>query len=303
MANKGALYMKNLNYADYKVFEIEDGVVVEGIKDFNLVHIFECGQCFRWLKQSNGSYTGVVAGKNINMSYSYNKLTIKNTNKEDFEKIWYEYLDLGTDYSNIKYTLSKLDEHLAKAVEFGNGIRILRQDLWETLISFIISANNGIPRIMKTIEILSREYGNKLQDDVYSFPDINRFYELSVEALGVCKGGFRCKYIYNTARVLKEGIVDISALKSMETNDAKMQLKKLPGVGPKVADCVLLFSGTKFDVFPTDVWVKRVMEELYFGREASFVEINAFADKHFGELKGYAQQYLFYYARENKIGK
>lgn len=286
----------------YKIVEIENDLIIEGITDFNPIHTFECGQCFRWLRQIDGSYNGNAKGKYINISMKEDKVIIRNSNITDFKNIWYQYLDLDTDYADIKRKLRQIDEYMLKAVEFGNGIRILKQELWETVISFIISANNGIPRIMKIIDTLAHEFGEEVYKDMFSFPNVEMLYNRSLEELEICRGGFRCKYIYNTARIVKEGIVDINEIGRMSTLEAKEHLKKLPGVGPKVADCILLFSGTKLDVFPTDVWVKRVMEELYFGREASFKEIEAFADEHFGSLKGYAQQYLFYYARENKIG-
>jgi N-glycosylase/DNA lyase len=197
------------------------------------------------------------------------------------------------------------DEIMRAAIEYGHGIRILKQELWETLISFIISANNRIPRIMKTIDVLSFEFGQELNfnsKSYYSFPEVEALSNSNVSALEICKGGFRCKYIYNTANIIKQGTINLEILDSGSTEEARTELTKLPGVGNKVADCTLLFSGKKKDVFPTDVWVKRVMEELYFKREASFKEIQDFAKDYFGDLTGFAQQYLFYYARGNRIG-
>ncbi len=194
---------------------------------------------------------------------------------------------------------------MSQAVRFGSGIRLLKQDISETLISFIISANNMIPRIMKTVETICSIYGEEidLEGHIYhTFPDIGKLADTNLEELGVCRGGFRCKYIINSAAMVKGREVVLESLTGKTVREAKQELMKLPGVGPKVADCVLLFSGTHYDVFPTDVWVKRVMEELYFKREASFKEIDRFADEKFGNLKGFAQQYLFYYARENRIG-
>jgi len=293
-----------MEYRGYNIIEKEDGLVVENIKDFNPVHIFECGQCFRWLKENDGSYTGVAGGRVANISYSDGRITIKNASQDDFIDMWFDYLDLGRDYSEVKKILSK-DPILEKAIEFGYGIRILRQDIWETLISFIISANNMIPRIMKTVAVISKVYGDEISyagKKYFTFPGIDKLAGSSLQELDVCRGGFRCKYILGTAHMIKEGVFDLEALGSTDTDEARKELTRLPGVGNKVADCVLLYSGTKQDVFPTDVWVKRVMEELYFKREASFKEIQEFAREHFGELAGFAQQYLFYYAREKKIG-
>lgn len=293
-----------MDYKGYKLKEDEKGIIIENIKDFNPVHIFECGQSFRWIRQEDGSYTGVARGRVVNMKYDAGALLIQNSNLQDFKDIWYDYLDLGTDYSEIKARLDK-DDMMHEAIKFGYGIRLLRQELWETLISFIISANNRIPRIMKTVGVISKVYGDELQFDgqsYYSFPGVEKLSGSSVEELDVCRGGFRCKYIIQSSRMIGEGKVNLKELAGMSTDQARDELMKLPGVGPKVADCVLLFSGTKQDVFPIDVWIKRVMEELYFKREATLREIQEFAADYFGELTGIAQQYLFYYARENGIG-
>jgi len=297
-------YGDDMEYKGYKISQEGNSVIVENIRDFNTVHTFECGQCFRWIRQQDGSYTGVAKGKVINVSVVNDVLILKNTDLQDFENIWFDYFDLGRDYGQIKEAVMK-DDIMKKAIDFGWGIRLLKQDIWETLISFIISANNRIPRIMKTVEVIARLYGGELMMDgnkYYSFPDVGKLTETTIEELEVCKGGFRCKYIINSSHMVRSGQIDLKRISQMDTNSAREELMKFPGVGPKVADCVLLYSGTKYDVFPTDVWVRRVMEELYFKREASFSEIQKFAGDYFGDLAGFAQQYLFYYARENKIG-
>ena len=225
-------------------------VKIKDIKDFNLEHIFNCGQCFRWIKEEDGSYTGVVFGKIVNMKTTpslhlnltqvceteqgladYIDLEIDQAEKEDFEKIWKHYLDLGRDYGAIKEQLCKTDPVMAKAVEYGYGIRILNQDKWETIVSFLISQNNNIPRIKKCIETLCENFG---------------------ENIGV-------------------------------------------------ANCVLLFSMGKASCFPIDVWVKRVMNQLYGIDEEDTDAMVAYSEKNFGEYGGIAQQYLFYYIREGQI--
>lgn len=293
-----------MEFKGYKITENNNGINVENVRDFNPVHTFECGQCFRWHRNNDGSYNGVVKGRVVNIDYRENRLRISNTTVQEFIDIWFDYLDLGRDYSEIKDMLRK-DPIMEKAIEFGYGIRILKQDIWETLVSFILSANNRIPMIMKTVESFSTVYGEEILFNgtkFNAFPDTESLSALNVDQLSLCGGGFRCKYILETSRILKEGKVDLKKLTEMGTDKAREELMIFPGVGPKVADCVLLYSGTKQDVFPTDVWVKRVMEELYFKREASFKEIQNFAAAHFGEMSGFAQQYLFYYARENRIG-
>lgn len=293
-----------MEYKGYKLTEEKDRIIVENVRDFDPVHIFECGQCFRWLKQDDGSYIGVAKERAIRLSYDNGAIEIINSTIQDFINIWYEYFDLGRDYSEIKEKLAK-DDIMREAIKFGYGIRFLKQDLWEMIISFIISANNMIPRIMRTVSSIAKVYGEEIElqgKEYYTFPQVDKLSNSSVEELDFCKGGFRCKYIINTSRMAMKGEVRLDKLNDMNTENARKELMKFPGVGPKVADCILLFSGLKYDVFPVDVWVKRVMEELYFKRDASFKEIQDFARDYFGELAGFAQQYLFYYARENKIG-
>jgi N-glycosylase/DNA lyase len=295
---------KSMEYNGYRINETDEGVEIENIRDFNLQHTFECGQCFRWIKQKQGSYTGVANGKVVNISGEGERLRILNTTLKEFKDFWFEYFDLGRDYGEIKRQLSK-DPILKEAVKFGHGIRLLRQDIWETLISFIISANNRIPMIMRCVDKLSQRFGKKLifnDEEYYSFPDVEQLKDATLENIELCRAGFRCRYILGTSGLIAHGEVKLEKLKEMSTPDARKELIKLPGVGAKVADCVLLYSGTKYDVFPTDVWVKRVMEELYLKKEASFGEIQQFAAQHFGDLAGFAQQYLFFYTRENRIG-
>lgn len=293
-----------IEYRGYKITGGKNRVIVENVNDFNPLHIFECGQCFRWLSQPDGSYTGVAKGRAINVSYNDGKLELYNTSIEEFKTLWFDYFDFGRDYSLVKEKVMK-DEVMKEAVSFGSGIRLLKQDIWETLISFIISANNRIPMIMKTVNAISEAYGKEIEMDekkYYAFPGFGELSRSTIGKLELCRGGFRCKYILGTSKMIDEGEMNLDRLASMDTKDAREYLKRFPGVGPKVADCTLLYSGTKYDVFPTDVWVKRLMEELYFKRETGFAEIQSFARDYFGEYAGFAQQYLFYYARENKIG-
>ncbi len=292
-----------MQYNNYTLEKDGNKLIVKGVKDFDPVHVFECGQCFRWNKTENGSYRGVVSNRYVEVSVVGDELHINNATEQDFIDIWYDYFDLGTDYSEIKRLIEK-DDIMKEAVKAGAGIRLLKQDFWEVLISFIISANNGIPRIMKTVEHLSQLMGNQIDatSGAYQFPAISQIATKTLEEVQQCRAGFRCKYIHQTSKIMHENTIDKKRLLTMDTDSARRELMMLPGVGPKVADCILLFSGTKYNVFPTDVWVKRVMEELYLKREASLKEIQAFAKDYFGDLTGYAQQYLFYYARLNKIG-
>ncbi len=304
--------MIRILYREYEVHyeagsrdNLTDGcVIVHGIRDFNPVHIFECGQCFRWYKETDGSYTGVVRGKVANVEYTPGRLVLNNVTLDDFKQIWFDYFDLGTDYALIKKAVS-IDSIMEKAVEFGNGIRLLRQEPWETLISFILSSNNRIPRIMKIVSEISRLFGERLEafgKEYFGLPEAQTLADCCFEQIQQCRAGYRCSYIHETARELAKAGCDLKELAGMTGEEARNALMRFKGVGNKVADCVLLYSGIKRDVFPTDVWVKRVMEELYFKREAGFKQIQQFAAEHFGQYAGAAQQYLFYFAREHKIG-
>jgi N-glycosylase/DNA lyase len=288
-----------------RIIEMQNGLLLEGIDHFDAKHIFECGQCFRWKKEADNSYTGVAYGKVLNVKSDYNNSTVmlNNTNRADFEEIWYNYFDLGRDYGSIKEELSQ-DEILKGAIEYGKGIRILNQEPWEMLISFIISANNNIPRISKSIDVLSQVFGEAISysdKTYYIFPSIDKLGQAELEQIDICRAGFRCKYIYQTAKMIRQGEVDLEALSKRTTEDAKKELLRLTGVGPKVADCIMLFSMQKHDAYPVDVWVKRVTEHFYIHKDVSMKRIQEFAKEKFGGLAGFAQQYLFYFAREQKI--
>ncbi len=293
-----------MTYNGYDIYSMGDSVTIEGIRDFVPEHTFECGQCFRWRRESDGSYSGIVQGRIVNVQYNTGRLVLRNASIEDFKQLWFVYFDLGRDYGEVKNAVA-IDGIMQKAIEFGSGIRLLKQEPWEALISFILSSNNNIPRIMKIIEDISRLYGREMEYDgrkYYGFPNAQGLAACSLKQLKVCGAGYRCEYLHRTAVKIALGEFDIQMLAGLETAEARNYLMRLHGVGNKVADCMLLYSGTKYDVFPTDVWVKRVMEKLYFKREVSFREIRMFAAETFGEYAGIAQQYLFYYAREHKIG-
>lgn len=290
------------------IIEKDNQVILEGIsEDFEPQHVFDCGQCFRWIRQEDGSYTGVVQEKVINVKKENDLIIFDNTNKEDFENIWFDYFDLGRDYGKIKNQLRIMDEYLEKATEFGQGIRILQQDGWEMLISFIISANNRIPMIQRAINNLSEKYGKFIGEyrgkKYYAFPTPEELSKASVEEIRACQTGFRDKYIKSVVDYVSENNVDVLSYRKLNTDECIKELVKFNGVGPKVADCITLFGMQKYDTFPVDVWVKRVMEEFYVEDNLSLPKIRKFALDKFGDLAGFAQQYLFYYARELGIGR
>ena len=286
----------------------EQQYILKNPKTFELKDIFECGQCFRWNEQEDGSYTGiwkenVVNVKKEGQDYVFSGIC-KNGNLE--EEI-YTYFDLDRDYEKIKKELSKKDTYMKTSIQYGKGIRILNQDLWETIISFIISANNNIPRIKGIIERLSKSYGKKIEwngKEYYTFPTPEELKDVTVKAYRELGLGFRDIRIYETTKMILERKVDLKELEeNPNTMEVREKLLTLSGVGPKVADCILLFSDLKrLEVFPIDVWVRRVMNDLYIQNEdetkVNKKQIEMLAKEKFGDLAGLAQQYLFYWRRE-----
>ena len=221
--------------------------ILDNPDSFNLEHIFECGQCFRWNKIDENTYIGVIKEAVIKVTKDKNRYIF--TGKSDsgnFEDIINYYFDLATNYSIYKEKLSKIDKFMSESIKFGEGIRILRQDLWETIISFIISANNNIPRIKKIIERLSKEYGKEVEFEgkkYYKFPTPEELADVSAEELRKLGLGFRDERIVNTTHMILMNQVNLDELKKMNNTEImREELLKLDGVGPKVADCILLFS-------------------------------------------------------------
>ena len=285
----------------------EQKLVLKNIDSFKLEDIFECGQCFRWDKQEDGSYIGVIKNGVLKVSKQGKSVAFEGVLEGDINSIVYDYFDLETNYNDFKDRLSKIDDNMKRSIEFGNGIRILNQDLWEMVISFIISANNNIPRIKGIINRISEKVGQKVTwngKDYFLFPSPEELSKLSVADLRALGTGFRDKRIYNTTQMIinKEFNLD-SLIKIKSTEEIRNELLKLDGVGEKVADCILLFALHRFDTFPVDVWVRRVMNVLYIHNEdeakVNKKQIREVAYSLFGEIEGIAQQYLFYWARKN----
>ena len=285
----------------------EQQYILEKPKTFNLKDIFECGQCFRWNEQEDGSYTGIWKENVVNVKkegedYIFTGIC-KSGNLEEEIK---EYFDFNRDYEKLKKELSKIDDYMKESIKYGKGIRILNQDLWETIISFIISANNNIPRIKGIIERLSEKYGKKIEwrgKRYYTFPTPEELKDVTVEEYRKLGLGFRDIRLYETTKMILEGKVDLKELEeNQNTIEVREKLLTLSGVGPKVADCILLFSTLKrFEVFPIDVWVRRVMNDLYIKNEdetkVNKKQIEKMAQDKFGNLAGLAQQYLFNYRK------
>lgn len=289
----------------------EETYVFKNIEAFEPKHIFECGQCFRWNLEEDGSYTGIVGGNVLNIKKEQNNIIINGMYKDNAKDVVEKYFDLDTNYEQIKKKLSAIDDNLKISIEYGSGIRILYQDVWEALISFIISANNNIPRIKGIIERISKKYGKEIiwsNKSYYTFPTPDELSKATVKDLRELGLGFRDTRVFQTTLMVKNNNINIYELeKIQDVEKIREELLKFPGVGPKVADCIMLFSMKKYEVFPIDVWVKRVMTELYFNEEIKTKEIKInpdnkkilkYAENKFGKLAGLAQQYLFYWRRE-----
>ena len=331
------------------VTKLPDGRIRFGpIADFDPVHTFLCGQCFRWTRldgnatgfptnrdafgeiepmkadpaardvpdigsdwqglvgnQAIGSvWLGLVGNRAIRLHWDGSFLYAAGTNEREVREFWLGYLDLDRDYPAMKRILSEDDPVMAKAIRFGWGLRLLRQDPWETLVTFLISQNNGIPRIRRIVDTLCACFGEPiiLEDGIHhAFPTPEALVGLDSCDLDVCRAGYRSAYVLRTAIQVTEHRLDLCGLAGIPYGDARNQLLALHGVGVKVADCALLFSGLHRSAFPVDRWVLRVMAALYPGSGKNTEELQAFAARKWGPLAGLAQEYLFYYARENQI--
>ncbi|MCL1859313.1 MAG: hypothetical protein FWF92_08785 [Oscillospiraceae bacterium] len=276
------------------ISESENQVIIENLENFDLSDIFDCGQCFRFNKNKTGNYfEGIAFGKYLRAYQKNNKIYFETT-PEDFSNIWRNFFDIDRDYKKIFETLRQKDEVLKKASDFCPGIRILKQEPFECLISFIISANNNIPRIKKTIERLCENFGDKIiySDKIYyAFPFAEKIAGLALDDLEVIHSGFRAKYILGAAKKVVGGEINLDLIYDMTLDEGSEYLQWIKGVGAKIAACVLLFAYNKLESFPIDVWIKKVLEKYYRTDYFSPWE-------YFGEYAGIAQEYLYYYERK-----
>lgn len=257
---------------------------------FSLPQTLDCGQAFRFEPLNDNKWCGIACDRYLEIEkLPDGAVVLYNVSQKEFEDIWCDYFDLNRNYSKIIEEISK-NEVLRTASEYGKGIRVLNQPPWETLCSFIISQNNNIKRIKGIIGRLCETYGEKIEGG-YTFPAAQTLAKLEVEDLAPLRSGFRAKYIIDAARRVASGEVDLFALQNMPYEDAKNELLKIKGVGPKVADCALLFSHRHIEALPKDVWIKRALQVL-FGGELPEVAV---------PYAGIVQQYIFFYARETKL--
>lgn len=284
---------------------LPDGFIFEGLTPLNLKHMVFSGQAFRWEQKDKDSYVTVVKDRVIQGKQENDKLLVRlSALKDPLKDLAFvsNFFDLNTDYKNIEESLSQ-DPKLRQAVLYSSGNRIFKQDPWECIISYIISQNNSITNITRVIKRICKRYGPSLSYDgqkYYMFPRPEILADLKEIDLKECKAGYRCKYIIESSRKIADKEVDLEKIKEMQTSQAREELKKLPGVGDKVADCILLFAFQKYDSFPVDVWIKRAVEKLYFGgQKQKITTIQEFAAEKFKHMAGFVNQYLFLWARHN----
>jgi len=279
----------------YKYKKQENCIEIEKDEYFSLEKTFDCGQCFRFVKK-DGGFEGVAFNKRLSLFENEKSVFIYGITEEEFLNTFYSFFNLDKDYKKINESIFSLSaEHAAflkEAESVSRGIRILKQEPFETLCSFIISQNNNIPRIRKIINAMCEAYGEET-DGAFSFPSAEKLFLAGEERLYELKMGFRAKYVFDAAKKVYLGEIDLNKIYSMSFFDALSYLTQIKGVGTKVASCVLLFSYNKYDSFPIDVWIQRVIDKYFDGSIPDF-----------GEYKGIFQQYLFYYERyvQNKKG-
>lgn len=296
--------------------------ILENVHDFHLLDTLECGQCFHFERTDNGfnkdeyEYDIVAKDRILHIKEEPDlagvRLTFYNTEEWEYESIWKEYFDLDRNYDEIKQSVISADPRLEEIIDEYSGIRILNQDFFETLISFIISQNKQIPQIKQVVKNLSTIVGTKFDVTMIStlgsefdafFPTAEQIASASEGEIRDSKCGFRAPYIKDAAEKVVSGEISYDELVSLDTNAAREKLMTIHGVGEKVANCVLLFGLGRREAFPVDVWMKRICEYLYFGEDTPKNVIEEYATDKFGRYAGYAQQYLFIYGQEHKIGK
>lgn len=280
---------------------------LKNVCDFDLAQTLECGQCFHFVKLDENDYVLTAKGRVLHVSQQADTVTFYDTEEDEYVNVWKDYFDMDRDYSAVKKKLLENDNKLKDAIESMWGVRILNQDFFETLISFIISQNKQIPHIKKIVADISAKFGTYKGTyggaDMYTFPTLEQLTNASEEDFKELKTGFRAPYIMDAIRRNMAGQFNEKELRSMDYDSCIKELMTIKGVGEKVANCVSLFGLGKKEAFPVDVWIKRIMETMYFdGEDTPKDKIAAFAKEQFGDLGGFAQQYLFYYGKTIKMG-
>ena len=260
----------------------------ENVTDLDLAQTLDCGQSFRWVEREDGGFDGVAFNRSVTVRLDGTDLYIENADESDRE-LWHSYFDLGLDYGKIRGEISAIHPILADAAKYAPGIRILRQEPYEALCTFIISQNNNIKRIKGIVQRLCEQFGDRLPDGTYAFPDAEKMASLTADDLAPLRAGFRNRYLVDAARKVADGDVDLEKCRDCDYEEARRELMQITGVGVKVADCALLFGLHRIEAFPLDVWMKRAMATLFPGMTPG----------DFGQYAGIAQQYIFHYSRMN----
>ena len=275
---------------DYQIGrECPEGFVLEGVRHFDLDAILNCGQAFRWDKIGESTFRGVAHGLCREVTQREDTLVFHGVTPEEFQAVWFDYFDFGRDYGTLKAAFGS-HSHLREAVMYSPGIRVLRQDGWEALCTFILSANNNIPRIKAATQRLCEHFGQAIPGG-FDFPSPGRLAALTPEDLAPMRCGFRAKYIIDAARAVSEGRVDLAALYALPLPEAQAALQTIKGVGPKVAHCTLLFGFARVECLPVDVWISRALEAWFPQGLPEDVR----------KVAGIAQQYIFHYARTGGV--
>lgn len=265
---------------------MDNRIVFDDITDLDLPQTLGCGQCFRWRENADGSCSGVVRGRAVRVYTDDDRLVIDGAGEDD-RALWADYFDLSLDYGRVREQLSRVHPVMADAARYAPGIRVLLQEPFEALVSFIISQNNNIKRIAGIVGRLCEHFGDPIGEGTYAFPTAQRLAALSPDDLMPIRAGFRHRYIIDAARKVDSGAVDLERLRELPYDAARAELMTITGVGVKVADCVLLYGLHRLESFPLDVWMKRAMAVLFDGLDP----------RAFGDYAGIAQQYIFHYAR------
>lgn len=280
-------------------------IIIEEIEHFDLKQTLECGQCFRYESISDNEYIVIAKNRMLHIKQEGNILFFFDSTMEEVQNIWLPYFDLNRDYGAIKKWLNDRDNLIGEAIEQKSGVRILNQDFFEMLITFIISQNKQIPHIMQIVERISERYGEYIGEwngkRYYSFPTPEALSKATLQDFLDMKAGFRAKYLVDACiKVVNQELCE-NELRHMDYEDALKKIQIVNGIGEKVGNCVLLFGLSRREAFPIDVWMIRIMERLYFDKPVKKEEMQLFAKEQFGEYGGYAQQYLFYFARDNRV--
>lgn len=268
--------------------ELENGIKITGVADLDLAQTLDCGQSFRWVELDDGSFDGAAFGRHIRVKLEGGSLYLYNAKAEDYE-LWRRYFDLDLNYGKIRNDIAEIHPVLNKACEYAPGIRILQQEPYEALCTFIISQNNNIKRIKGIVQRLCESFGEQIDENSFAFPTAERMAQLSADDLAPLRAGFRNRYLIDAAQKVCSGEVNLEKCRTLDYELARKELMKITGVGVKVADCTLLFGLHRVEAFPIDVWMKKAMDKLFPDMKAD----------DFGEYAGIAQQYIFHYSRMN----